>query len=148
MTRETIPTLFALFTEIGIIEQLSRNLFQARLPEGMLVSHFGVLNHLARGRDGQTPLAIANAFQVPKTTMTHTLSGLEKSGMIRMTANPEDGRSKCVWLTDKGRAFREQAIAALAPDLARMASALPEEEIRSLLPGLARLRAYLDELRD
>jgi hypothetical protein len=37
-----------------------------------------------------------------------------------MKPNPDDGRSKRVWLTDAGRAFREEAIARLAPDIARI----------------------------
>ncbi len=71
------PPIFALFNEIGIINQLAAALFESRLPPGVLVSHFSVLNHLIRVRDGATPLQLANAFQVPKTTMTHTLAGLE-----------------------------------------------------------------------
>lgn len=137
-----------LFNEIGIIEQLSRTMFQARLPDGMQVSHFSVLNHLIRVNDGQTPLTIANAFQVPKTTMTHTLAGLEKQGLVRMVPNPDDGRSKCVWLTDQGRAFREQAIMDLAPDIMKMAEAIDMDEVAKALPTLAKVRAYLDKERD
>ena len=148
MQPDKIATCFMLFNEIGIIEQLSRTMFQARLPDGMLVSHFSVLNHLTRVKDGQTPLVLANAFQVPKTTMTHTLSGLEKRGLIRMAPNPADGRSKCVWLTDEGRAFREKAIMSLAPDIMKMTEALSMDDIAATLPTLAKVRAYLDAARD
>jgi hypothetical protein len=48
--------LFAFFNEVSIIGQLSGSLFERRLPHGFLVSHFGVLNHLARMGDGKTPL--------------------------------------------------------------------------------------------
>ena len=136
------------FNEIGIIEQLSRALFEARLPDGLLVSHFGVLNHLTRVRDGQTPLRLARAFQVPKTTMTHTLGGLEKRGYVRLAPNPEDGRSKCVWITPEGAAFRQSAIESLSPLMMRMLDEFPPDEMAELLPKLAKLRAYLDETRD
>lgn len=148
MQPDKIATCFMLFNEIGIIEQLSRTMFQARLPDGMLVSHFSVLNHLMRVEDGQTPLTIANAFQVPKTTMTHTLGGLEKRGLIRMAPNPSDGRSKCVWLTDEGRAFRDKAIMSLAPEIMKMTEALSMDEIAAMMPTLAKVRAYLDAARD
>jgi DNA-binding MarR family transcriptional regulator len=140
--------LFRFFNEIGIIEQLSRAMFEARLPDGFLVSHFAVLNHLSRVRDGQTPLAIARAFQVPKTTMTHTLSGLEKAGLVEMRPNPEDGRSKQVWLTEAGRRFRADAIAALAPYLARIAGVIAPARVAEALPLLTELREYLDRARD
>jgi DNA-binding MarR family transcriptional regulator len=139
---------FSLFNEIGIIAQLSGSLFERRLPEGFLVSHFAVLNHLVRLGDGRTPLEIARAFQVPKTTMTHTLAGLERAGLIAFAPNPKDGRSKHVMLTDTGRAFRDKAIARLAPDLAAIADIFPPARIAEALPLLGELRAYLDRERE
>lgn len=35
--------VFAFFNEVGIIQQLSRALFEARLPDGLTVPHFSVL---------------------------------------------------------------------------------------------------------
>lgn len=58
---EALPVLFAFFNEVGIINQLSSALFQARLPDGVTLAQFTVLNHLIRVRDGQTPLAMARA---------------------------------------------------------------------------------------
>ncbi|MDJ0994812.1 MAG: MarR family transcriptional regulator [Dinoroseobacter sp.] len=138
---------FKVFNEIGILEQLSRALLEARLPPGMLISHFSVLNHLIRVKDGQTPLVLARAFQVPKTTMTHTLAGLDKAGLVEMRPNPEDKRSKQVWLTAAGRAFRNDAIAALAPDIAHLSTVVPEETLRRLAPELEKLREIMDANR-
>ena len=142
-----IGPAFAFFNEVGIIEQLSRAMFEARLPDGLIVPHFAVINHLMRLGDGRTPLAIARAFQVPKTSMTHTLAGLEKHGFVRTAPNPDDGRSKCVFLTDAGRAFHGEAIGALAPDIAEMLESIPAEDIRAALPLLVRVREYLDNNR-
>ncbi|MCK0149558.1 MarR family transcriptional regulator [Marivita sp. S6314] len=139
---------FQLFNEIGIISQLSRALFEARLPDGLLLPHFTVVNHLIRVKDGQTPLTLARAFQVPKTSMTHTLAGLEKRGLIEMRANPDDARSKQVWLTEAGRAFRETAIAGLAPEIGDLSDTLPEEEVREVVARLEALRKRLDAARD
>ena len=82
MDRQDLGLYFVFFNEIGIIEQLIRALLEAKLPKGFLISHFSVLNHLIRVKDGQTPLVISRAFQVPKTTMTHTLSILERHALI------------------------------------------------------------------
>ena len=144
---ERTALYFTLFNEIGIVGQLSRTLFEARLPVGLLASHFSVINHMVRLGDGKTPLALARAFQVPKTTMTHMLSVLERHGFVRLAPNPEDGRSKCVHLTDAGRVFREDAILRLAPDIEAMSGAIPLELIERLLPGLVELRTYLDTHR-
>ena len=140
--------LFSFFNEVAIIAQLSGSLFERRLPDGFLVSHFAVLNHLARLGDGKTPLALARAFQVPKTTMTHTLGGLEKAGLIRYAPNPRDGRSKCVMLTGAGRVFRDEAIDRIGPDRRAIAEAIPLERVAAVLPLLAEMRDWLDRERD
>jgi len=139
---------FRLFNEIGIISQLSRAMFEARLPDGLVLPHFTVINHLIRVQDGQTPLALARAFQVPKTSMTHTLAGLEKRGLVEMRVNPDDARSKQVWLTDAGRAFRDQAIAGMAPDVGAFADALEVEDLMQVISKLEHLRKRLDAARD
>lgn len=135
------------FNEVAILNQLATAMFEARLPGGLLVSQFAVLNHLIRVKDGQTPLALARAFQVPKTTMTHSLAVLERPGLIRLLPNPKDGRSKCVWITDAGRALRGAAIAALAPDVAALAAEFPGDRIATALPVLAELRRLMDAMR-
>lgn len=141
------PALFQVFNEIGIIGQLSSTLFEAQLPDGILVSHFSVINHLVRLGDGKTPLALARAFQVPKTTMTHTLRGLVKRGWIEMAPNPEDARSKLVLLTDPGRQFCSDAIAALGPDMSRL-NARIDLDVAGVLRDLRQLREVLDIMRD
>src|SRR5210317_1298636 len=128
--------LFEVFNEIGIIEQLSRALLEARLPDGLIAPHFNVLNHLVRLGDGRAPIDMARAFQVPKTTLTHTLKGLEGRGLIEMRPNPEDGRSKLVYLTDAGRALRQDTITAMGPDFDRIAEGLDIERIKAVIPAL------------
>jgi DNA-binding MarR family transcriptional regulator len=148
MPDTTTELWFRLLNEVGIIEQLARTRFEARLPPGFVLAQFTVLNHLIRVKDGQTPLALARAFQVPKTSMTHSLAVLERARLVRLEANPGDGRSKQVWITDAGRVFRNNAIAALSEDIGPIAGAIPQAEIATLLPGLERLRKVLDDARN
>lgn len=148
MDNETRHIFFSFFNEIGIIAQLSRTAMEARLPKGLTLPHFSVVNHLVRVKDGQTPLVLARAFQVPKTTMTHTLSGLIDHDFVEMRPNPEDGRSKTVWLTTKGRQFREDAIRSIDPDIEALRAGIPTEKIEALVPALAEIRTFLDTYRD
>ena len=120
----------------------------ARLPDGLSVSHFSILNHLIRVKNEQTPLEIARAFQLPKTTMTHTLAGLESRGLIEMRLNPNDGRSKLVLLTDIGREFRDRAIADLVPDVAKLTRSISKEQISQLVLKLVEIRQVMDADRD
>jgi len=139
--------VFALFNEIGILAQLSRSFVEAHLPEGILMSHFGVLSHLLRVGDGSTPLELAQAFQVPKTSMTHTLSGLERRSFIETRPHPTDGRSKQVWLLDAGKTFHSEAIAAVGPDIMQLAASFPEADYAQLIKQLAQIRKVLDTAR-
>ena len=138
---------FEFFNEIGIAHQLSRTLFESRLPDGITVAHFSVLNHLIRVRDGQTPRALADAFQTPKTSMTHTIAGLESLGYVSVRSNPRDGRSKLVWLTEAGRQFRDHAIGLLRLDVARIAEQFDTELVAETTPVLAAIRQILDRSR-
>lgn len=138
----------AFFLEVGILSQLSRAMFDLRLPPGIAVAQFSVLNHLVRVRDGGTPLQLARAFQVPKTSMTHSLAVLERHGLIRLAPNPADGRSKCAFITAEGRAFRLAALAALAPDLQALAARFPASRLAGVLPTLTELRRIMDAMRD
>ena len=58
-------TVFRFFTEVGIIHQLGRALIEARLPPDLTATHFGLVGHLSRRPEGETPLQLARAFQLP-----------------------------------------------------------------------------------
>ena len=148
MDNETRHLFFRFFNEIGIIAQLSRAAMEARLPKGLTLPHFSVINHLIRVSDGQTPLTLAKAFQVPKTTMTHTLAGLLEHGFVEMRPNPEDGRSKTVWLTDTGRLFRDEAVRSIDPDIEALRAAIPNDKIETILPALEEVRKFMDSYRN
>ncbi len=144
----TPAVFFEVFNEIGIIEQLSRAILEARLPHGLIAPHFTVLNHLVRVADGRTPIDMARAFQVPKTSMTHTLKGLEAHGLVDLRPNAEDGRSKRVWLTEKGRQLRADTIAALGVDFTKLAEDFDVARLHAIRPVLSDLRIIMDKARD
>ncbi len=147
MNEETLR-VFRFFNEVGIIQQLSAALFNRRLPDGLHVSHFSILNHMMRLGDGETPAKLASAFQVTKPTMTHTLATLSKRGFIRLAPHESDGRSKLVFLTAAGREFHLQSITELAPAIEKLREQLDLDAINSMLPELERIRTVLDENRD
>lgn len=140
--------MFELLNEIGIIAQLSRALLESKLGDGLTQHHFSALNHLVRLGDGRTPLQMARAFQVPKTSMSHTLAGLEKRGLIEMVPNPQDGRGKLIYLTEAGRSLRNRAVENITPDVMKLIPQFGLEDARSALPILRKLRVLLDEARN
>lgn len=142
------PPLFALLTEVGIIEQLARNRFDAAQPDGLLLSHFILLNHLVRVGDGTPPARIAAALQLAKGAVTNTMQRLEERGLVRVEPDPEDGRGKRIFITKAGRARRAAAVASATAALAPLLADLPEGTFEGLLPGLRAIRTRLDRARD
>ncbi len=141
------PLAFQVFTEIGIIEQLARNRLERALPDGLKVSQFGVLNHLLRLGGQWSPARLASAFQVTKGAMTNTLQRLEKRGLVKIVADPEDGRAKLVGITGAGLDMRLRCLQELAPVIAELSRELPEKELAQALPILEKIRKYLDTHR-
>jgi DNA-binding MarR family transcriptional regulator len=144
---ESGPLYFQLFNEIGIIAQLSANLFERVLPHGLTLAQFSLLNHCVRLGDGWTPARLAAAFQVTRGTMTNTLQKLESKGFIRVDPDPHDARSKRVFLTPSGKQARDASLMALAPELAQLPAGFPPALAAEILPTLERLRIWLDTNR-
>jgi len=142
-----VPTAFQAFTEISIIEQLSRNELERQLPNGLKMSQFGVLNHLDRLGGEWSPLRLANAFQVTKGAMTNTLQRLEKRGLINIQSDPNDGRGKLVSLTKLGRETRHVCIKSVGSLLADISNEISDDELAEIIPTLQKLRKFLDERR-
>lgn len=134
--------------EVGIIEQLARNRFDAAQADGLLLSHFILLNHLVRVGDGTTPARIANALQLARGAVTNTMQRLEERGLIRLAPDAEDGRVKRVFLTRAGRARRERAVRDATAALAPLLADLPPGSVEALIPGLREIRRRLDRARD
>jgi len=136
--------VFAYFNEACQTAQLSEALVDKCLPGELHRSHFYILNHLARGGDGQTPLQITAAMQVTKTTISHSLSVLEKRGFIETRRSDIDARSKLVFLTGKGSEFQKLVLGKV---IELYSSILSEEDIRIMgeaLPTLTLIRKLLD----
>lgn len=140
--------IFEIFKEIGIIEQLSRARLEARLPDGLIAPHFAILNHLMNRGDGAVPIDMARAFQVPKTSMTHSLKGLVAHSLIELRNNPDDGRSKRVWLTDAGRALHQRVVQTLGADFQKVAAEFDMGALLAIHPTLVAFREYMDAARD
>ena len=139
---------FQFFNEIGILSQLSGAMLQSVLPDGVHPSHFAIVNHLTRTSDGKTPVAIASAMQVTKATMTYSLRVLEAHGFIETRPSPTDGRAKCVYLTEAGHKFRQEAIVAVQTQFRDLFTADDLEMMFDVMPKLAQMREKLDKARD
>jgi DNA-binding MarR family transcriptional regulator len=135
----------ALFGELFMADQLARNRISKVLPRGMELSHFSVLNHLARVNDERTPAQLARSFHVTRGAMTNTLTKLEWAGHVHIRPDWEDARQKFVAISPSGRSARESALASVVPLIAEVVQAIGADRVRALLPVLRELRIKLEE---
>ncbi|MGL4309358.1 MAG: MarR family winged helix-turn-helix transcriptional regulator [Paracoccaceae bacterium] len=135
----------ALFSEMFMADQLARNRVSKALPKGMEISHFSVLNHLARTQEERTPAQLAKMFHVTRGAMTNTLSKLEWAGHIHIRPDWDDARRKFVSISPAGRAARNAALASIMPVMGDVVKSIGPERVRATLPVLRELRGRLEE---
>ena len=134
----------SLFAEVLIAEQLSRNLISKALPRGMQISHFSVLNHLARIGGERSPAQLAKSFHVTRGAMTNTLGKLEWAGYVHIRPDWDDARRKMVTISPAGRQARDAAISAISPLISELVDELGEDKVRATLPVLRELRTKME----
>lgn len=135
----------ALFSEMFMADQLARTSLTKALPKGMEISHFSLLNHLARAGEAKSPAQLAKAFHVTRGAMTNTLNKLEWAGYIHVHPDWDDARRKQVTISPAGRKARDAALAAIIPVIADVVKSIGVDKVRTALPVLREIREKFDE---
>ncbi len=137
------PLAVALFSEIIMADQIARNRLSKALPKGMELSHFSVLNHLARTQGERTPAQLAKVFHVTRGAMTNTLTKLEWAGHVHVRPDWDDARRKMVSISPSGRAALDAALAVLTPLLSEVVKDIGADRVRAAIPILREMRIKL-----
>jgi DNA-binding MarR family transcriptional regulator len=145
MDSNTDSLAVALFSEILTVDQLARNTVAKALPRGMELSHFSVLNKLARTKSEKTPAQLAQIFHLTRGAMTNTLRKLEDSGFVHIRPDWDDARRKLVTISPAGLRARDAALAAIAPIIAAAVDKVGYEKVRAILPVMRDLRIQLSD---
>ncbi|MCK0141333.1 MarR family transcriptional regulator [Aliiroseovarius sp. F20344] len=147
MSESSAETLsVALFSEMFMADQLARNRLSKALPKGMELSHFSVLNHLARVGEEKSPAQLAKSFHVTRGAMTNTLNKLEWAGHVHIRPDWDDARRKFVTISPSGKAARDAALAAITPIISNMVKQIGADKVRNTLPVLREMRQILSEV--
>ncbi|MCK0171061.1 MarR family transcriptional regulator [Aliiroseovarius sp. S1123] len=147
MSESSAETLsVALFSEMFMADQLARNRLSKALPKGMELSHFSVLNHLARVGEEKSPAQLAKSFHVTRGAMTNTLNKLEWAGHVHIRPDWDDARRKFVTISPSGKAARDAALAAITPIISNMVRQIGAENVRNVLPVLREMRRILSDV--
>lgn len=143
MPESTENLAVAWFSEILMLDQLTRSRVAKALPKGMELSHFSVLNHLSHVAGERTPAQLAKSFHLTRGAMTNTLHRLEWAGWVHIRPDWDDARQKLVSLSPSGQSALNAAIAAIIPMISQVVGEIGEDRLRSTLPVLRDLRVQL-----
>jgi MarR family transcriptional regulator, transcriptional regulator for hemolysin len=117
-------------TSAGYMTNWAARLFTRELerqlaPLGIAPAYMPVLFALADGT-AMTQKALADRAAVEQPTMAATLNRMQRDGFASRQANPDDGRSSLVALTEKGHAC--------VPDIERVVTAINALALEQLTP--------------
>ena len=135
---------------VGVAEQLlvtrlNRVIAGANLP----FAQFIMLNHFrAFADEGHTIGRLANAFETGQPGVSKTVARLIEKGYLRAEPDPEDGRSRQIYLTEAGAAAHQDALKRIAPDAALIFRDWSAGDIDELHRLIFKLKSWLDENRD
>jgi DNA-binding MarR family transcriptional regulator len=88
---------------------LARRFDEAFRPFELTNQQFSLLMSL--NRPEPPPLApVADLLGIDRTTLTAALKPLERRGLVKVMPNPQDGRSRVLKLTSKGKLLLEKAL--------------------------------------
>ncbi|MCJ8334056.1 MAG: MarR family transcriptional regulator [Epibacterium sp.] len=140
---DTHSLAISLFSEILMADQLARSRLGKALPKGMELSHFSVLNHLARAGLERSPAQLAATFHVTRGAMTNTINKLQVAGYVHIRPDWDDARRKMVAISPAGKQARDAALASIVPIISDLVDELGAERVKSALPILRELRVKL-----
>lgn len=99
---------------------------------------FGVLVLLWE-QDGLSQVEVGNILEVDRTTLTGIIDRLEKSGLVARKPDPDDRRSKLVYLTQAGREYEELVIPVAEKINHSFSEKFSPQELEQLLGYLKRM---------
>jgi DNA-binding MarR family transcriptional regulator len=88
---------------------LARRFDEALRPLGLTNGQFSLMMSLNRPKPPGMA-TVASLLAMDRTTLTAALKPLRRRGLLKVTADPEDGRGRLMTLTVKGRKLLTRAV--------------------------------------
>jgi DNA-binding MarR family transcriptional regulator len=117
---------------------------------GISGAQWGVLRNLHRasqeGRAGLRLTELGERLLIRPPSVTTLVDRLEKAGLVRRDAVPEDQRAKQVVLTDRGRQLLDRILSVHDEQIGRLMACLNPDEEQQLYHLLRRLGLHLQDV--
>jgi DNA-binding MarR family transcriptional regulator len=135
-----VPSMVAVTSIMRVHQILLARLNRLLAPWGLTFARYEALMLLFYSRRGSLPLGkIGSRLQVHPTSVTNTIDGLERLGLVTREGHPQDRRMTLAAITERGREVARDATVAL--NGARFACApLDDAELDGVFATLRRMR--------
>jgi DNA-binding MarR family transcriptional regulator len=142
--REPVPAMVAVTSVMRAQQILMGRLNELLRPLGLTFPRYEALMLLRFSRSGSLPLGkIGERLQVHPTSVTNTIDGLERLGLVRREPSQRDRRQTLATLTPAGRERAERASELLNAERFGT-SPLDDAQLDALSEVLQALRADAD----
>lgn len=127
------------FSLLGCAGAVETRLEAALQPVGLSLAKAALLHQLAEAGEPIALSDLAEQQRCVRSNITQLMDGLEKEGLVRRRADPEDRRSVRAALTPAGERTYEKARQLLAEEQRKIVSALSTGDLEGLRTALAAL---------
>ena len=111
---------------------------------GIYLGQWGVLMFLWV-QDGQTQRELSRQVAIDDASMVRSIDRMERDGLVRRVRNAHDRRQMNIFLTEKGRALRDQLVPCALTGNAVATQGFTEEEQNQVSALFQRMIASLEE---
>ena len=112
-------------------------------PAGVGIGQWAVLMFLW-ARDGMSQAELSRVVAIEPPTMVRTIDRMVRDGFVKRVPDPGDGRVTRIYLTERGRALRDELVPHAAAVNAATLRRLTPDEAQSLRTLLAKLTRAAD----
>jgi DNA-binding MarR family transcriptional regulator len=130
---------------VNYLAKLFTQLLTASLaPHGVYPGQWGVLLFLWI-QDGQTQRELSRQVAIDEASMVRSIDRMERDGLVRRVRNDHDRRQIHIFLTEKGRALRDQLVPCALAGNAVAIQGFTESELTQVSALLHRMVASLED---
>ncbi len=104
-----------------------------------------LLFHQSPPRGGLSQVELSEMMLVNRANITSLVDRMEKAGLVRRKADPDDRRSNIVMLSAKGRRILQKVDKEYIAEVKSIMSSLKQSDVRKLTSMLEKLRENISE---
>lgn len=144
MRTHAAQVLFSYYTISGEVHAALTKRAESILPQALTMPQFQMLDRLRWEDNEIVPIQLADEFSLTKGAITNLVKQLSRKGLIKQHANPNDGRSKHLRISNDGKRAHQECLIALSEMTTALLENFSVDELEMCSPVLKKLKDWLE----